>query len=293
MASTLLDAVKQSQNDQIAQPAAQAGAGAPSETQSLANTLAVGQTGNAQPTGAAAGGAKMSNLQEKLANVQTKLGTTALAKDTEVQQTDQAQQADVAQRASQIQDVALEQRRQQTVTENTQKVQAVLTNYRQQGKQLDLSKDKARAEQIGFQLRLSNTKYLDDLKKQGIKARLGSLVARKQAIAHNAFADEKELLDNNLTFQSMLNAKGRDLQTQLQGIDLDFAMQMADASNKAANQQQMWQGMGGMASGAVQAGAAYAGSSGASANTQTNITDLPSSAPAQAGGSGGYDTGMA
>lgn len=286
MANTLLDAVKQSQNDQLAQPAAQLGAGPASETQSLANTIAVGQTGKASPGGAQAGGPKMSNLQERLANVQTRLGTQALAKDTQIQQEQQDQGAEVAARAAQIQDTALEQKRQQTQTEYTQKVQATLDSYRQQNKTLDFTKDKAKAEQIGFQLRLSNTKYIDDLKREGTKARLTSNIARKQQIAATAFQEEQDMLNNNLTFQQMLNAKGRDLQSQLQNIDLDFAMQMADAQNKAANQQQMWQGIGGLATAGIQAGAAYAGSS----STGAPATTTGSAAPSQGYTAAGYSS---
>lgn len=275
MANTLLDAVKQSQNAQLAQPAAAAGAGAPSETQTLADTLAVGQTGKATTPGVGAGGPKMSNLQERLANVQTKLGTQALAKDTQVQQVQQDQDADVAKRAATIQDTALEQKRQQTQTEYTQKVQATLDNYRQQGKTLDLSKDKAKAEQVGFQLRLANTAYLDDLKRNATKSRLTTDLGRKEAIAQTTFADESDMLQNNLQFQQIMNAKGRDLTTQLSNIDLDFAMQMADSASKAANSQQLWTGIGGLATAGVAAGAKIAGSSSAPANTQTGLSDAP------------------
>lgn len=268
MANTLLDAIKQSQNASLNEVAASTAAGPASGTQALASTLAVGQTGKAAAPGAPA--SKMSNIQEKLGNLQTKFGTDALKTDVQTQQTQNEQDADVAKRADTIQNTQLEDKRQQVQKSYTQQVQSTLDNYRQQNRTLDLSKDKAKMEQIGFQLRLSNNEYIDNLKREGVKSRLDSQLKRKEAITQTVFADEQEFMQNNLQFQSMMNQKGRDLTTALSNIDLASALALASTQNTAANSQQMWTGIGNIAGAGVQAVGKASNSSSASGTFTAN-----------------------
>lgn len=280
MANTLLDAIKSSQNQTLQQTAAEPQQGAPSETQSLAQTVATGRTGKDVSATTGAPAAKMSNLQEKLAQVQNKLGTQALAKDVETQQTGMEKDAEVAAKEAQIQDTALEQRRQDTQRQYTRQVQSTIDNFTNQGKQLDLSKDKAKAEQLGFQLRMSNNKYIQDLKQEGAKARLSSSLKRREEIAKSVFADERDLFASDLSFRTIMGAKGRDLTEKLSNMDLDFAMKMADANNKAANERSLWTGIGGLAGAGVQAYGAYAAQPAAPSYSSTGAQSLPQ---AQAG----------
>ncbi len=268
MATTLLDALKKSQQETLT-PSSQnllAPTGG-EETAQTANLLQVGQTGKQLTSGPAP---RMSSIQERLANLQTKLGTDALKEQVQTKQIATAQEDEVAQKEAQIQDESLEEKRQQSVEQFNRQVSSVLDNYRTQNRQLDLNKDKSRMEQIGFQLRLGNAKYVSDLKREGARSRLTSKAKMNEEIARTVFADEQELFANDLSFRSMLGQKGRDLSESLSNISLDMAIKLADSQASQANQAMMWQSVGTGVSAGTQAYAKYGGRSTAPESTQVS-----------------------
>lgn len=139
-----------------------------------------------------------------------------------------------------------------------QKVDEVLTNYSQKLGQLDLAKDKAQAEQLGFMMRLSSEKYIEKLKIEGAKARLHDRISFTESLQRTMFAEERKLLDENLRFKSLIGATERDFREQAANIDLDTALAVAAAEAKGNNAAMKAQAIGGIiTSGASMGSAAY------------------------------------
>lgn len=130
---------------------------------------------------------------------------------------------------------------------------SILNDLARKGEELDFKKDKAKLEQAGFNMRLSNEQYVKNLKREGEKSRLSNANNMKEAIANTVFGNEQDLLKDDITFRNVLKAKDRGYRDQLANINLDFAMKMSQAENEAANNRAMWTGAGQIIRGGVQA----------------------------------------
>lgn len=245
MANTLLDAIRQNQQKTMEQSSALgAGPSAGEAGQQVQALTGVAQTGKVQAPGPSS---KMSALQERVAALQGQMGLNQVAQQSTEAQQELAGNAELAEKASRIQDEALEEKRQQTRTQFNQNIQAVLNSYSQQGRQLNLAKDKSRMEQLGFNLRLGNDKYVHDLQMRGSRERLQTHAGMNENIARTVFADEQEMLSDSLEFREMMGQKQRDLTESLANMDLEQALQMANAGIQGANQRLLWTGVGNMA----------------------------------------------
>ena len=254
MANTLLDALEKSQTDTLNQARTSLAPTGSDLTEQTRQIVRTGETGKAIGPST---GPRASSLSEKLANQET---ATNLAGVQEAQQQTQleAEQADeVSRKADTIQNLGLEQKRQEAVEQFNSRVTAMMDDYRRSESELDLSKDKARVEQLGTMLRLSNQKYTDRLQMEGKRARLLSSVGQREAIQNMVFSDELDLLSSDLQFKSLMGDKQRTLSEKLANIDLNTAIQIANAQAQQASQSAMWSGVGDLASGAAKAYAAY------------------------------------
>jgi hypothetical protein len=155
---------------------------------------------------------------------------------------------------------------------DTQK--GIIQEYTTGQRQLDLNKDKAKLEQLGFSMRLSNDKYLQELDRQAKMANLSDAMAFEEEMYRTIFADEEELLRDNLDFRAILAADERTFRDEMAQINIDMALDLAKAENKALSEKQMWDGLSGLA----QAGAyAYSTFGGAPQTTTTgdNVGEGP------------------
>ena len=266
--ATLLDIVnkRQSSLSPVTQPLG------PSQTSQL-QQLSQATSGRA-PTQST--GPRMSNVGEQLANQQTQLQLQQVA------QAEQQGQQQVQQQAEQV--VKEEQLVQRDMTEQSARFMdqlmndqlGVLQQFSKGEKQLNLKKDKARLEQIGFTLRLNNDKYINKLQEEGFRARLDNEAVFEEELARSIFAEELDLFRDNLDFRAMMGASDRDFQEQVASMDLNSAIELANASAQSAASQQMWSGIGTMVSGGV---GAYGASSGAQPTTQQNWQAKMDAAP--------------
>lgn len=200
---------------------------------------------------------RISNIGEQLANQQTQAGVQEQTK-ANVQQ---AQNLGTQQQA-QDQEINFRLRNAdeqfaKSMDEYLNRSQAALDEYKQGTRQLDLSKDKARLEQLGFTMRLASDKYVDNLQRIGAQNRLDNELNFNEALARSIFADEQDMFEKDLKFRAMLGEDSRDFNQELGNIDLDFAMSMANAENKANNARTMWSGIGGLGSAGIQGYTAY------------------------------------
>lgn len=250
MATTLFDAIKQSLA--APKPAAQS---APATDQTLlASSLLSAKSGKAA---APSSGPQMSTLQEQMA-----AGQARAAEDAVLQEGKQAA-VQLGMAAEQQEKEVLASKRQLgeqelKVMDDFQRTsESILRDFQRSGQQLDFTKQKARMEQLGVNLRLSNQKYMDELQDNGRRARLDNAVRFKEELTKTIFADETELLNNDLSFRALLRADDRQFQDAMAQMDLDYALQLAAAENKQANQQAMWQGIGGLTQAGIAGYGAY------------------------------------
>lgn len=226
------------------------------EVPQLGQTQAVQRLATAK-TGKAAEGPALSSQQENLAAAQN---IAALDQQVGAEQSQfrelEEQENLLKQRAEQTsakmteQALNISQQMQQNATK-------LMDSFQKDVGQLNLARNKAKVEQLGFNLRLSNQQYVDKLKAAGRKARLDSQLSFAEAAAATVFADEMELFQNDLKFRSLLKASDREFERELASIDIESALQIASADRDAANQRLIWQGVGGFAQAGVDAYSRY------------------------------------
>jgi hypothetical protein len=219
------------------------------QTQQVQSLLSA-RTGKATAPGAAP---RATNIQEQ---VQDQLTRGQLA-DTAQQASMQAQQQGQEQRAVEQQ---FQQQRAQLNEQdiNTQEayqrqVEASLKDYQRNIKQLNVAKQAAKVEQLGFQLRLSNQNYIMQLKDAAARDRITNAVSFNEALQRTIFKDEIDLLSSDLDFRMLLKADEAEFQKMLAKIDIDTALAIAAASAKDSATQSIVSGVNKF----VTAGATY------------------------------------
>lgn len=223
-----------------------------SQTQQTAELMGVAQTGKDQ--GPAVGGqAKLSALGERLANVNTLMSASALQQAGTMQSEAQQQQAEAQQQQFQGQTAQLNQEHINAVEQYNNQVAGILQGGVEQLRQMTLADDKSKVEQLGLMLRLGNDKYVDQLNQKAAVARIDNEASFKLALNQSVFAQESNLFGSSLQFRNYLQADERQSVAQLAQMDLDFALQVATADNKAAAAQTMWSGIGTIAGTAASA----------------------------------------
>lgn len=246
MAKTILEALQQS--TQSTSPNQRLGS-ITGETERVQSILSA-KSGKA---GAGGRGPQQSSIGEALAASQGAVAGEQLQQQSTLAMQEQAQkqagqQQQLEQGLSELNEKDLD------VQENyNRQATSILNDLSRKGQELDFKKDKAKLEQAGFNMRLSNEQYIKNLKREGERSRLTNANSMKEAIANSVFANEQDLLKDDITFRNLMKAKDRDYADQLSNINLDFAMKMAQASNEAANNRSLWTGIGGVVSGGTQA----------------------------------------
>ena len=118
--------------------------------------------------------------------------------------------------------------------------------------ELSDEQQKYQMENIGQLLRLSNTKYLDELKIAGQTRRLKDSIEADEAYAKTALNNSLDFLNDDMAYQKFMNADDRAFTKDLASMDINYAMSMAKDSAKANSKIQQTEAVGGLFSGAVQ-----------------------------------------
>lgn len=275
MAKTILEALQQS--TQTGAPNQQLGS-MTDETQ-RAQTLLSAKSGKAGSSSAAP---RQSSIAETLAANQGDVASQQLGQQANLQAQQLSQQQEqnkqqLNQGMSQLNEKDLDAQ-----DNYTRQATSILNDLARKGDELDFKKDKAKLEQAGFNMRLSNDQYVKNLKREGEKARLTNANNMKEAIANSVFSNEQDLMKDDITFRNLMKAKDRSYQDDLANINLDFALKMSQASNEGANQRALWSGIGQTVSGGAQAAAAV-GTKSPTSTTVTNASTAPAQAPSNLG----------
>jgi hypothetical protein len=143
---------------------------------------------------------------------------------------------------------------------------------RNKGKQ-DLDQEKAQMEQIGFQLRLQNTQYVDNLQREGNRARLDDGINFNQELKREVFGENEKLLNEGYANKNILDGNDRDFARAMAKMQLKTAWDMFDNEMKAMKKAQRWNALtGGVSAIAGGMGGGGASSAPSSANT---VQDTP------------------
>ena len=129
--------------------------------------------------------------------------------------------------------------------------QDIIKEFTSGTRKLDLDRDKAKLEQLGFAARFSNEKYLNDLQNQAKLAGLGDELRFQEELMRTTFADEESLFRDSMEFRSLMQADERQFREELASMSLDFASMMANRENEQTRQQAIWGGLTGILSGVL------------------------------------------
>jgi hypothetical protein len=255
--ASLLDTIKMNQD-----AAAQQATSAPRQAseinvQSQSQKLLQAKSGKAVAPGSTP---RQSNVQEQQAQQNALLQGQALAQQIQLGQ--QAIQAQATQQAEAIKVQSQEQdfQAQKLETDYLRSEDAALDQYLQGQKKLDLSKDKAKFEQMGFQMRMADSKYIDTLTREAKRSQLDNEVKFKEEMARTVFAEELEMFHDNLDFRNSMFSDKQEFLEQMGQMDLDYALQMGAFANQQAAANSLFTGVGQISSGSIQAYGAYSNS---------------------------------
>lgn len=259
MASTLLDALRKT----IATPDGSAmnpsAAGGTDQT-SLVSSLAQAKTGKAAPANGSSV-PRASALGEEQAQSQTTSALDSLRQQGQLQSQQIGQAEEKQDTAAKLEGRQLDQRELEIADQYSRQTDQILADYQRNREKLDVTRNKARAEQLGFNLRLGNQKYMDDLKDAGRRGRLDNSLRFRDEINRTVFRDEQDMFTDDLAFHSLMRADQRTFTEQMASMDIDYALKLAETDNKQANQSMMWSGVGGLTQAGIQGyGAASNGS---------------------------------
>lgn len=247
MASTLLDAIRKNR-----------GAAAPSTapvgtTAAVSRSLATAASGRAAP----ATGPRISNLAEQQAATQgaqqltqQREQTTLASGAVEQQVADQEQAESLAVRRVDEQRAGVEQRSEQAQLE-------ILDRLEQNRTRLSQAEQIADIEQLGFQYRLGNEKYVYQLQDAGRRQRLTDETQFREALQEEVYGELTGILENELNWKRGMDVSDRDFAREIAKMDVRTAMEILNAEIRAQNQRQIAEGLGDLVSGGIQAAALY------------------------------------
>jgi hypothetical protein len=116
----------------------------------------------------------------------------------------------------------------------------------------------SKLEDITRNMRLTNKKYIDTIEMEAKKQRLQDGTNRREAIMRAIAADNMAISKNDRAARALMGASEREFMEEIANMDLAYAMDMGKAAMTQSNTQAKYQGIGGMMSGAMKAGEAYA-----------------------------------
>ena len=253
--ATLFDTIKQNQDASAEQATSAPKQASERDLTSQSQRLIQAKSGKAAAPGSAP---RISNVGEQVANQNALLQGQALAQQIQLGQ--QALDTQVAQQTEAVKQQEDEQAFQAEKVESDylRNEDAVLDQYLSGKKKLDLSKDKSKFEQMGFQMRMADGKYMDTLNREAKRSQLDNESKFKEEMARTVFAEELEMFHDNLDFRNSMFSDKMDFQEQMGQMDLDYALQMAQFSNQQASANSMFTGIGQATTGGIQAYGAYA-----------------------------------
>lgn len=227
--------------------------GTQDQTQQL-GTLLRAKTGKA----GLAPGVVSSNLGEQQAVVQTQQEfQNQIQPQAQIQQAGlQAQQTGQEQAArQQMQDIG-QQRKFDTI-QSKMKTDALLNDLERNRGKLSMDQYAANVEQLGFNLRLQNDKYLNELQNEGQKARLNNDINFKEQLARTTFDNTQDIFEQRLRDKSILDANDKEYSNVVAQMGIDDAYAMFRAQAESQRQAEYYSNLGNLATTSIGAYGTY------------------------------------
>jgi len=180
------------------------------------------------------GGPKATNLQEQIQDTLNRQQLTGVAQQAQVAATQRGQEQQAVQQQFQQQNQQLDEQSIGQQEAYQRQAQAALSDFQRGIRTLDVTKQGAKVEQLGFQLRLSNQSYVSQLKDAAARAKITSAIGFSEAIQRSVFADEQDLLGRDLDFRMLLKYDDAKFTRELGQMDIDTAMAIAAGQAKDA-----------------------------------------------------------
>ena len=227
---------------------------APTQTSQIQQLLTTKATGRATgPTAAP----KATNIQEQMAISQARLQQQELQQAGKEAGAKLGLEAQEAQQQYQQSRAELDEKQISSQEQYQRQAEAVFRDLARGTREIDFQKDSAKAEQLGFQLRLSNDQYVNNLKLEGMRSRLNSEIAFKEALTVSIFAEEEALYRSNLSFKSMIDANDRSFNERLSEMDIELALELASTEAKGQAMSNTISGFTQVVKGGIQAYGSY------------------------------------
>jgi hypothetical protein len=236
------------------------------DTTSQLSTLLRAKSGKAVGGPATA----LSTQQEQAALAQTAQAMQPVQQAAQIQQTAQQQQARDIQQKTVQQQAEIAQSRQANKMQSQLRTDQLLQELEQGRGKLDAAKYQANLEQIGQNLRLSNQQYIDNLQREGNKARLNDQSQFLEQLNKSIFEDNKLLLEKQLGDKSIISANDREFKIAMERMGNQMAWNIFQNELKAEQERQTATAVGGLVTAGVGAYGQYA-SNQAAATRGTNV----------------------
>lgn len=226
------------------------------ETSKLQQLLRA-KSGKALDTGSSGLGASSLGEQAAVSQANQQLSQQILPQQA-LQSQQQQQQARGATQQFGLQSQQIAQGQQFDNQKNQLQIDSVLKDLERNKGQVDLAKDKSQLDQVAQTLRLQNQQYVDNLTREGSRARLDNDVGFKEAFQSAVFKDASGALKDKQAQAAILSANERDFNKQLNEMGMSTAYDTFRNELESARTA----AVAGAVSGSAQAGASYYGSSG-------------------------------
>lgn len=203
--------------------------------------------------------APMSNLAEQMAGAQTEQQAAQVQQQGQVAAAELGQQQTALAEAERGERADIGLRQKQVEQRASQQKQQILRDLGQGRRTLDAERDRAKLEQLSHTMALGDKQYTDRLQLEGKRARLDDELAFREALQKSIFGSNTDLLKQSLGNKDILEADDREFREMMSGIDIDFAMEMANNELADAKKAAMISGATTLATSGLGAYGTYAG----------------------------------
>jgi len=210
---------------------------APTDSGQQFTKIAAAGTGKAVAQGTAP---KASALGEQAAlqGVQQKLDN--ITQQSQVVQAGQRQQVAATKQNQSIANAQLDQDALTKRTQTNLQTDSLLNQFEQGKESLDYNKNAAKIEQLGFNLRLSDDKYVFNLQQAGDKARLDNELSFKTQMYKEAFSAYTDLANDQASFQMIMNDDKNTFNMKMAGMKVEDALDLANDAAKQRKTAAQW-----------------------------------------------------
>lgn len=225
-----------------------------------------------------------SSLGEQQANVNTNAQLGQVAGQAAVQNAGLGAQQAAQNSELASQKVDIGQSNRFNTVQNKLQTDKLLQDFAQSGGQIDLAQDKAKVNQLGFNLRMANQQYVDNLNREGARARLNDDLSFKQEMAKKTFGNNEALFKAQLGNKSILDASNNEFQKAMGSMTADQAYEAFHNSVAAEKERALYTGIASVAGAGIGAAATASNSNGGGSTGAPTGVSSPSKGTTVYGG---------